>query len=101
MKVLVTGTEGYIGSLLAPLLMQQGHEVTGVDTGVYKFGWLYNTTELTPKTLNKDIRRITIEDLRGIDAIVHMAELSNDPVGQLSLHITYDINHHWYDAGRV
>jgi nucleoside-diphosphate-sugar epimerase len=93
MKVLVTGTEGYIGSLLAPLLMQRSHEVIGVDTGFYKVGWLYNATELTPKTLNKDIRQITAEDLRGIDAIVHMAELSNDPLGQLAPHITYDINH--------
>lgn len=93
MKVLVTGTEGYIGSLLASLLMQQGHEVIGVDTGFYKVGWLYNATELTPKTLNKDIRHIVAEDLQGIDAIVHMAELSNDPLGQLAPHITYEINH--------
>ncbi|MBA3921587.1 MAG: SDR family oxidoreductase [Nostocaceae cyanobacterium] len=94
MKVLVTGTEGYLGSLLPPLLMEMGHEVLGVDTGYYKVGWLYNGTELTAKTLNKDIRNITTEDLQGIDAIVHMAELSNDPTGQLSPTITYDINHH-------
>ncbi|MFQ4145135.1 SDR family oxidoreductase [Chlorogloeopsis sp. ULAP02] len=93
MKVLVTGTEGYLGSLLAPLLLQKGHEVIGVDTGYYKVGWLYNGTELTAKTLNKDIRHITTEDLQGVEAIVHMAELSNDPTGQLAPHITYDINH--------
>lgn len=93
MKVLVTGTEGYIGSLLAPMLMQYGHEVIGVDTGFYKVGWLYNGTELTAKTLNKDIRHITAEDLQGVEAVVHMAELSNDPAGQLSPTITYDINH--------
>jgi nucleoside-diphosphate-sugar epimerase len=93
MKVLVTGTEGYLGSLLAPLLMERGHEVTAVDTGFYKVGWLYNGTELTAKTLNKDIRHITVEDLTGIEAIIHMAELSNDPTGQLSPTITYDINH--------
>jgi nucleoside-diphosphate-sugar epimerase len=93
MKVLVTGTEGYLGSLFAPLLMKQGHEVIGVDTGYYKVGWLYNATNLTAKTLNKDIRHITAEDLQGVDAIVHMAELSNDPTGQLSPNITYDINH--------
>jgi len=93
MKVLVTGTEGYLGSLFAPLLMKQGHEVIGVDTGYYKVGWLYNATDLTAKTLNKDIRHITAEDLQGVDAIVHMAELSNDPTGQLSPNITYDINH--------
>lgn len=93
MKVLVTGTEGYLGSLLPPLLLERGHEVLGVDTGYYKVGWLYNGTAVTAKTLNKDIRHITTEDLAQIDAIVHMAELSNDPTGQLSPTITYDINH--------
>lgn len=93
MRILVTGTEGYIGSLLAPLLMQQGHEVIGVDTGFYKVGWLYNGTNLTPKTLNKDLRHITADDLHGVEAVVHLAELSNDPVGQLTPNITYDINH--------
>lgn len=93
MKVLVTGTEGYLGCLFAPLLLEHGHEVIAVDTGFYKVGWLYNGTELTAKTLNKDIRNITLEDLEGVDAIVHMAELSNDPTGQLSPTITYDINH--------
>ncbi|BAY07960.1 NAD-dependent epimerase/dehydratase family protein [Calothrix sp. NIES-2098] len=93
MKVLVTGTEGYIGSLLAPLLIQQGYEVIAVDTGFYKVGWLYNGTELTAKTLNKDIRNIQPSDLEGVEAVVHMAELSNDPLGQLAPNITYDINH--------
>jgi nucleoside-diphosphate-sugar epimerase len=93
MKVLVTGTEGYIGSLLAPILIQRGYEVIGVDTGFYKVGWLYNGTELTARTLNKDIRHITAEDLQGVEAVVHMAELSNDPAGQLYPNITYEINH--------
>jgi nucleoside-diphosphate-sugar epimerase len=93
MKVFVTGTEGYLGCLFAPLLMERGHEVIAVDTGFYKVGWLYNGTQTTAKTLTKDIRHITVEDLEGVDAIVHMAELSNDPTGQLSPTITYDINH--------
>jgi nucleoside-diphosphate-sugar epimerase len=93
MKVLVTGTEGYLGSLLPPLLIERGHDVLGVDTGFYKVGWLYNGTEMTAKTLTKDIRNISAEDVQGVDAIVHMAELSNDPTGQLSPTITYDINH--------
>jgi nucleoside-diphosphate-sugar epimerase len=93
MKVLVTGTEGYLGSLLAPTLMERGYEIMGVDTGFYKVGWLYHGTALTPKTLNKDIRQIAIEDLQDVEAVVHMAELSNDPTGQLSPNITYDINH--------
>ncbi|MEH2414930.1 MAG: SDR family oxidoreductase [Nostoc sp.] len=93
MKILVTGTEGYIGSLLAPILMQHGHEIIGVDTGFYKVGWLYNGTELTAKTLNKDIRHITLEDLQGVEAVIHLAELSNDPAGQLYPNVTYEINH--------
>ena len=94
MKVLITGTEGYLGSLLAPLLMRRGDEVVGVDTGFYKAGWLYNPTTPTPKTLAKDIRHLEVGDLRGLDAVVHMAELSNDPTGELAPHITYEINHH-------
>jgi nucleoside-diphosphate-sugar epimerase len=93
MNVLVTGTEGYLGSLLAPLLIRRGLTVTGADTGYYKAGWLYNPSGLTAKTLNLDLRRISAQDLLGIDAIVHMAELSNDPAGDLAPHITYEINH--------
>jgi nucleoside-diphosphate-sugar epimerase len=93
MKVLVTGTEGYLGCLLAPILMKKGYDVVGVDTGFYKSGWLYNGTDLTAKTLNKDIRHIEAADLEGVDAVVHMAELSNDPLGKLAPNITYDINH--------
>lgn len=93
MKVLVTGTDGYIGSLLAPLLIARGHDVLGVDTGYYRNGWLYNGQGQAPRTLVKDIRHISLEDLRGADAVVHMAELSNDPIGQLAPHITHAINH--------
>jgi nucleoside-diphosphate-sugar epimerase len=93
MRVLVTGTEGYLGSLLAPLLMRRGHDVIGVDTGFYKEGWLFRGTDRAAYTLDKDIRAIDEHDLEGVDAIVHMAELSNDPVGALSPTITYDINH--------
>jgi nucleoside-diphosphate-sugar epimerase len=93
MKILVTGTDGYLGCLLAPELIHHGHEVTGVDTGFYKNGWLYNGVDVTAKTLAKDIRHLTAEDLAGVDAVVHMAELSNDPLGQLSPTITYEINH--------
>jgi nucleoside-diphosphate-sugar epimerase len=93
MKILVTGTEGYIGSVLAPLLMQQGHEVIGVDTGFYKVGWLYNHSDRTPQTWNKDLRHLTAADFAGVEAVVHLAELSNDPAGQLAPAITYEINH--------
>jgi nucleoside-diphosphate-sugar epimerase len=92
-RVLVTGTEGYLGSLLAPLLMARGHDVVGVDTGFYKEGWLFRGTDRSAYTLDKDIRALDAADLEGVDAIVHMAELSNDPVGELSPTITYEINH--------
>jgi len=93
MKILVTGTEGYLGCLLAPELLRDGHDVLGVDTGFYKAGWLYNGVDATARTLVKDIRHLTIDDLDGVDAVVAMAELSNDPLGQLSPTITYEINH--------
>lgn len=93
MKILITGTEGYIGSLLAAILIKRGHEVLGVDTGFYKVGWLYHGTDLTAKTLNKDIRYICSEDLQDVQAVLHLAELSNDPIGQLAPNITYDINY--------
>jgi nucleoside-diphosphate-sugar epimerase len=94
MRVLMTGTEGYIGVVAAPLLAARGHEVVGVDTGFHRAGHLYRDgVERLPPTMLKDIRRLTAEDVAGFDAIVHMAELSNDPVGALSPTITYDINH--------
>jgi nucleoside-diphosphate-sugar epimerase len=93
MRILVTGTDGYLGCLLAPDLVRRGHDVVGVDTGFYRAGWLYDGVERTVATMHKDIRAIDRADLDGFDAIVHMAELSNDPVGALSPTITYEINH--------
>ncbi len=93
MKVLVTGSDGYIGSLLAPYLMERGHEVTGVDSGYYRGAWLYPGPDRLPLTVRRDIRDLEPADVAGFDAVVHMAELSNDPIGQLAPEITYDINH--------
>jgi nucleoside-diphosphate-sugar epimerase len=96
MKLLITGTEGYIGSRLAPILMARGHEVTGLDAGFYRDGWLYSDSHqlaLVPRTLIKDLRHITESDLQGLDAVVHLAELSNDPLGENRPEITYQINH--------
>jgi len=93
MKILVTGTDGYLGCLLAPILLQRGHDVLAIDTGYYREGWLYNGLPQLPRTLSKDIRHINTHDLAGVEAIVHMAELSNDPTGQLAPHITREINH--------
>jgi nucleoside-diphosphate-sugar epimerase len=96
MKLLVTGVEGYIGCLLAPFLQARGHEIIGFDTGYYRDGWLFSDRRLVPgfpQTINRDIREIRVEDMRGIDAVVHMAELSNDPLGENNPEITFQINH--------
>jgi len=94
MKVLVTGTGGYIGSILGPYLIKQGYEVKGLDTGFYRSGWLFNNGEtIYPSYINKDLRDIELRDLEGYDAVVHLAELSNDPLGKLNPEITYKINH--------
>ncbi len=93
MRVCVTGSDGYLGSLLAPELLRQGHDVLGLDTGFYKEGTLYRSASMAPKTIAKDLRQIELSDFQGLDAVVHMAELSNDPLGQLAPNITYDINH--------
>ena len=92
MRVLVTGTDGYIGAMLAPLLIARGHEVVGLDTGFYRDGWLYDGG--APLTrIHKDVRQVTADDLRGFDGIIHLAELSNDALGQHDPALTHAINH--------
>ena len=96
MKLLFTGVEGYIGCLLAPFLQARGHEIVGLDTGYYRDGWLFSDSQLVPgfpRTINRDIRNIQAEDLEGIDAVVHLAELSNDPLGENVPELTFQINH--------
>jgi len=93
MKVLVTGSDGYIGTVLVQELLKKGFDVIGLDTGFYRSGWLYNGVNTPPIVINKDVREITKEDLLSFDAVVHLAELSNDPLGQLNEALTYEINH--------
>jgi len=96
MRVFVTGVNGYIGAVLAPYLLQRGIEVRGLDTGYYRDGWLYSDDRnlpSTPFTLNKDLRHVAEADLQGCGAVVHLAELSNDPLGQNNPTITHKINH--------
>jgi len=93
MRVLVTGVDGYIGAVLGPKLIDRGFDVVGIDCGFYRDGWLYNDQGPRPLTFTKDIRQITAKDVEGFEAVVHLAELSNDPLGSLSENITYEINH--------
>jgi nucleoside-diphosphate-sugar epimerase len=96
MKLLVTGTEGYIGTRLAPILIEAGHEVVGLDTGFYRDGCLYMSPAsmpVVPRTQIRDLRRVSASDLSGYDAVVHLAELSNDPLGAINPEVTYKINH--------
>lgn len=96
MRVLVTGTEGYIGCRLAVWLAKAGHEVAGWDTGYYRDGWMYTDASARPwtiATLHRDLRTIKPANLLGYEAVVHLAELSNDPLGENDPEVTYEINH--------
>ena len=94
MRVLVTGHRGYIGSVLVPLFQAAGHEVVGLDTDLYR-GCTFGDPQPIPAVpqIDADLRDVTVEQLDGIDAIVHLAALSNDPLGDLDSTLTYDINH--------
>ena len=93
MKVLITGIDGYIGTQMSQVLMGRGHDVTGIDSGFYREGWLYNGVKFSPKVITKDTRNITINDLKGYDAVISLADLSNDPLGNQDPRNTYAINH--------
>src|SRR5215469_13212050 len=90
MRVLLTGHKGYIGAVAGPLLRAAGHDIVGLDSDLYAgcdFG------ELEPLSgISKDLRDLTQSDLEGFDAVVHLAALSNDPLGNLDPQLTYDIN---------
>jgi nucleoside-diphosphate-sugar epimerase len=92
----VTGTDGYIGCRLAPVLAARGHGVTGLDTGFYRDGWMYTDAAargLQMSTVRKDLRQLGPRDFEGVDAVLHLAELSNDPLGENKPKVTYEINH--------
>ena len=91
MRVLVTGHEGYIGVVLVPLLQEAGYEAVGLDTGFYSSGSMEPVAPV--ETIRKDIRDVEPSDLEGFDAVVHLAALSNDPLGNLNADLTYEINH--------
>lgn len=91
MRVLVTGHHGYLGSVVAPVVAAAGHDVTGVDTFFYE-GCDFVDDLLPVTALRADLRDLVSEDLEGYDAIVHLAALSNDPLGALDAELTLDIN---------
>jgi len=92
MKVLLTGHRGYIGAVAAPILSSAGHEVTGLDTDLFA-GCDFGDASFAIPEVRKDLRDLTLADLDGFDVVVHLAALSNDPLGNLDSHLTYDINH--------
>jgi nucleoside-diphosphate-sugar epimerase len=92
MKVLVTGHHGYIGSVAAPMLRESGHDVTGLDTFFYEGCDLLDDALDVP-TLRIDLRDVTPDVLEGFDGIVHLAALSNDPLGELDQDLTREINY--------
>src|ERR1700722_1833418 len=92
MRVLLTGHKGYIGAVAGPLLRSAGHAVVGLDTDLFA-GCDFGSTSDDIQDVQKDIRNLTQGDLDGFDAVVHLAALSNDPLGNLNSSLTYDINH--------
>lgn len=93
MQVLVTGHQGYLGTVMVPLLAAAGHEITGLDIG-YFADCVLGPPPKDPPGIAVDVRDVTPEHLTGFDAVVHLAALSNDPLGALAPQITHDINHH-------
>jgi nucleoside-diphosphate-sugar epimerase len=93
-RVLLTGHQGYLGTVMAPILAGAGHEVTGLDSGLFASCVLGSLDVPDVPGLAVDLRDVTVEQLQGFDAVVHMAALSNDPLGSLAPGITYDVNHH-------
>jgi len=93
MKILMTGARGYIGTVMSPMMIAAGHEVVGLDTDLYRRS-TFGAWKEPIRTLVKDVRAVERTDLAGFDAVVHLAALSNDPLGDLDPSLTYDINHH-------
>jgi nucleoside-diphosphate-sugar epimerase len=92
MRILVTGHNGYIGTVLTPMLVAAGHQVVGLDSDLYERCTFGEGVPQVPE-IRKDIRDVEPADLEGFDAVMHLAALSNDPLGNLNPDLTYAINH--------
>ncbi len=93
MRVLVTGHNGYVGTVMMPMLQRAGHDVVGLDINLYDGSTFGDDVERPFTEINKDIRDVVASDLEGFDAIIHLAGLSNDPLGDLNPELTFEINH--------
>ena len=92
MRVLVTGHRGFIGSVMVPALLRSGIDVIGMDTDFYRDCTFAGSLADVPE-IERDVRDAGPADLEGIDAVIHLAALSNDPLGDFDPELTYDINH--------
>jgi nucleoside-diphosphate-sugar epimerase len=92
LRVLVTGHHGYIGTVLVPLVQQAGHDVVGLDSDVFA-ACVLGVAPPDIESIRKDVRDVEVADLEGFDAVIHLAAVCNDPVGDLNPQTTYDINH--------
>ncbi|WP_306328737.1 NAD-dependent epimerase/dehydratase family protein [Streptomyces venezuelae] len=93
MRVLLTGHQGYLGTVMAPVLAAAGHEVVGLDSGLFA-DCVLGPPPADPAGHRVDLRDVTAEHVAGVDAVIHLGALSNDPLGSLAPDLTYDINHH-------
>jgi nucleoside-diphosphate-sugar epimerase len=93
MRILLTGCSGYVGAVARGVLSSAGHDVVGLDTGLYEGCDLAPLPAPPPPEIRRDVRDVELADLDGIDAVVHLAALSNDPLGEFDESLTYAINH--------
>ncbi|HEY7532929.1 MAG TPA: SDR family oxidoreductase, partial [Nitrospiraceae bacterium] len=92
MRVLVTGHQGYLGTVMVPFLIEAGHEVVGIDSGLFA-DCVLGPPPADPPGLTLDLRDLELAHLKDVEAVIHLAALSNDPLGALNPALTYDINH--------